>query len=86
MLRSLREGVKGRELASGPDPGEIDLDGCALSVRSVSPGPGDAPIPLLADRGFAFLAYRQNWGEDRKEDHSVTVKTIALRRLAGQQA
>ena len=86
MLRSLREGVKGRELASRPDPGELDLDGCALSVRSVSPAPGDAPIPLLADRGFAFLACRQHRDEDRKEVHAVTVKTTALRRLAGKQA
>jgi hypothetical protein len=39
------------------------------SARSIPTRPGDAPFHPLCGQDFEFVAYRQNWGEDRVHLH-----------------
>ena len=49
-----------------------------LSARSVPARPGDAPVPPPAGRDFEFVAYRQNWGEDRVHLHDENGQLFSL--------
>jgi hypothetical protein len=48
------------------------------SGRSVPARPGDAPVPCLCGQDFEFVAYRQNWGEDRVHLHDENGQLFSL--------